>query len=673
VTPRAYRDALRRSWGALLAHHGQPTPIQLAAAEPLLAGGDVLIMAPTASGKTLAYVAPLAEKWCFDHAHPRMLLISPTRALANDLYRRIQPRLERLGIRCGRWTGDHRDGGTLQTVAILTPEGLDSRLSRTPHLLREVRVVVLDELHVLDGTARGDQLRVLLHRFRESRVGDDGGTVPLQVVAASATVPDPQGMAERYLRSPTLLHAGQRRKVRAGIIESLDPDTVHDRLFEFVKNGHRKVLLFVNRRRDAEALARRFRGRPPFGQQTFVHHGSLARARRLQVEQAFLNAPVALCVATSTLELGIDIGSIDLVASFEVPPDLASMLQRAGRGSRRSAHNTLVLFVSGPFGASRARTLLRAQRDGIWFPEVAGFRCSVLIQQAISALQTRADRTLDAIDLRRCLPPDVAKDWPQERLEHLLSCAAGHDWLEAGPNGRYRLGTRGEREWNLGKAHANIGDQALITVVDALTQDVVGHIEQDDGAVALGGQSRIRIKTEANRIVTTGHDGGATPTFRSAPRNMSTSLATAYLDDAGIPVPCVVRFGSDDVLFHGLGDAGGLLLATALNASGLFRGQRATLAKVGTYGIGIRGKLPESRWPTSVDLNAAVKAVHKKLARRLSPGRFHKFLPTELQIETVGGLCDLDAVQRLVAAGPPVRIHPKDPTLFLAAGGHLVR
>jgi len=679
VTPHAYRDALPRTYGALVARHGSPNAVQMEAAASLLDGRDTLICSATASGKTIAYTAPLAELYCRGGDEPaRVLLVSPTRALVNDLARRLGERLAGVGIEVGRWTGDHHDGGRLHGITVMTPEGLDSRLSRAPADLAGVRALVLDELHVLDGTARGDHLRILVQRLRVERrnlrgdVGD--GPPPLQVVAASATVPDPPGMAGRYLDDPDIVMASGRRAVRARIVGGRDVATVRDTLGELARAGARKVLVFCNARSEVEHLAHELAGTPPFGHAVFAHHGSLARTARLQTERRFGRAPTAVCFATSTLELGIDIGDVDLVALTAVPPDVASLLQRTGRGGRRTDVNHVVCFAASPFERSVYRTLLSAQKQGDWLKGPVTFRPGVLVQQAVSILQSRPSRTVHGPAMHRRLPPDLAADWPADRLDRVLAHVCHAGWLERVATreglGVYRLGERGERTWHRGQLHANIPDCFELQVTDALTGDEVGRVGRAGRELALGGKGRQQLRRDGRRVVTRARREPAGTRFTAGPpAATSPAMARALLEGAGIPAPCRVRAGSSEVLFHGLGTAGGRVLAEALRQAGAFQGGRCSLVSAGRLALAVEGTLPEHGWPRGTATAEALDAIHDELARLLQMGPHHADLPEDERRLAVEAGAGSDDLRLLLDGGLPGRLAAEHHDLTAGAAG----
>ena len=637
MNPAWIRARLPRTYGALLARHGTPNEVQCAAAVPILAGRDVLLCAPTASGKTEAYLAPLCEvhcRWGDDaHKRPRLLLVSPTRALANDLYRRIRGPLATVGIPVGRWTGDYHDGGRLQEVTVLTPEGLDARLSRSRDALRSVRAVVLDELHVLDGSARGDQLRVLLQRLRQGQ--------PVQAVAASATVPQVGEMAARYLGQASLVEVGDPRSIRARIVEVSGPEGVAQELRREVERGFRKVLAFVNSREDAEVYARKLRGRPPFGDAVFAHHGSLARGQRLRVEGQFLSRPVGLCVATSTLELGIDIGDIDLVALLGAPPDVASLVQRAGRGGRKTAVNPVLALARSPMEAALMRVMLRARSAGEYLAAPYAFRPGVLVQQAVSLLHENPGRWVSAAALRVRLPSVLQDEWSEARLDKVLQAASRAGWL-APAGSRWVLGEKGERLWGLGRLHANLESRRLVDVRDALTGDSIGEVAQAaGGGIGLSGQGRRVITLEDGRAVTAVDGSGGLADFGAGARApTSRALAESLLQALEIPRPSQAVVARGIGLYHGLGTAGGALLAGALKVA------RARVVRSGPLAL-VLADLPAA-WPGAAAVSRALSRFHSGMARALAMGAYHRQLPEDEQRAAVAALAEQAAVAQFL-------------------------
>ncbi len=333
-------------------------PAQRDAVEPILLGSDVLVLAGTGTGKTEAVAAPLIQRYLAaarEAAGCTILYVTPTRALANDLARRLELPLERLGLVAGIRHGERNDLARAKKpdLLITTPESLDVLLMARDAALGDVRAVVLDEIHLTYNTQRGFQTAVLLKRL-EQHVGR-----PIQVVGLSATVADPSDIWAFFRpgRTQATVRDGGSKPLDYQIREVQTPDRLVTLLNAVAEGRRAKVLLFTNSRRECDSLGAALRGQTAFGERIFVHHSSLDREVRLDTEQAFLKAPAALCIATSTLELGIDIGDIDLVMLYGHPGGWESFLQRVGRGNRRSDKTNVVCLVSPAHGSAFRQVL----------------------------------------------------------------------------------------------------------------------------------------------------------------------------------------------------------------------------------------------------------------------------------------------------------------------------
>ena len=330
----------------------EPTPPQVQAWPLVARGDDVLVVAPTGSGKTEAALLPLLSRLVTEgHADGISLLyITPMRALNRDMLKRLQVWCARLGL-----TVDIRHGDTPQAqrarqsahppdVMVTTPETLQAILPgrRMRDNLSYLKAVVVDELHNLVESKRGVQLCVGLQRLRKVAPS-------FQLVALSATVGTPE-VAAKFLFGD-----GRRTIVRAEApkeftyaIEYPVPDPADQsaakatysapdlaaRLsrMDALIDEHTSTLIFVNSRTVAEMLGEKLaRLRDDVG----VHHGSLPREERERVEQDFKAGNLKALVCTSTLELGIDVGSVDLVVQYMSPRQVTSLVQRVGRSGHR--------------------------------------------------------------------------------------------------------------------------------------------------------------------------------------------------------------------------------------------------------------------------------------------------------------------------------------------------
>lgn len=335
-------------------------PLQRAAVSPVQSGVDALLVAPTAGGKTEAAMFPLlsrmvAEEW----SGTSIIYVTPLRALLNNLHPRLEAYAGWLGRTVGLWHGDVREGARRRIrserpdILLTTPESLEAMLvsRRTDHraMFANVRAVVVDELHAFAGADRGWHLLAVLERIQ--RIAE----VPLQRVGLSATVGNPDEMIT-WLRGSSESSASRPQGVVIDIPPAADAPaaaltldyvgslTNAAVLLSQMFRGEKR-LVFCEARAQAEELAFDLRAR---GVTTYVSHSSLSADERRQSERAFAEAQDCIIVATSTLELGIDIGDLDRVIQIDAPRTVASLLQRLGRTGRRpgSARNMLVVATS---------------------------------------------------------------------------------------------------------------------------------------------------------------------------------------------------------------------------------------------------------------------------------------------------------------------------------------
>ena len=340
-----------------------PTPPQVEAI-PLIAQGDnVLIIAPTGSGKTEAALLPLIDRMIRnnDRQGISLVYITPLRALNRDLLKRLQTWSSKL-----RFSVEVRHGDTPAKdrrrmvvkppdLLITTPETLQAVLPgrRMREHLRHVSSVIIDEIHELAGNRRGVQLTVGLERLREICV--DG----FQRVGLSATVGNPEEIAQflggsqpvKIVQIP--LNKSTRYKVEYPPPGEEDRDLARRlyttpeaaarlTLVDDLVEAHDSTLIFVNSRVNAELLGSKFN---MMDRKMMVHHGSLPREERVRAEEAFKAGEIKGLVCTSTLELGIDIGSVDLVVQYMSPRQVSSLVQRVGRSGHtlaRTSHGVLV-------------------------------------------------------------------------------------------------------------------------------------------------------------------------------------------------------------------------------------------------------------------------------------------------------------------------------------------
>jgi ATP-dependent Lhr-like helicase len=350
---------------------GGPTEAQRQGWPRIGAGQDVLIAAPTGSGKTLAaflscldqlvrrgFQAPLEDR-------TQILYVSPLKALSNDVQRNLDAPLAELAeraakdgvkfpeIRVGVRTGDTPEGERAKMakrpphILVTTPESLFILLTteRGRIALGRVRTVIVDEIHAIAGDKRGAHLAISLERL-DRLVVQTTGRAPVRV-GLSATQRPIERIARLLVGTrrelPAIVDAGHKREIDLAI-EITDDELgavasneqfgrVYDRIAELVMQ-HRSTIVFVNTRRLVERAAAALEQR--LGEEHVVaHHGSMSRALRLAAEQKLKHGLVRCAVATASLELGIDVGAVDLVVQLGSPRSIATLLQRVGRSGHQ--------------------------------------------------------------------------------------------------------------------------------------------------------------------------------------------------------------------------------------------------------------------------------------------------------------------------------------------------
>ncbi len=264
--------------------------------------------------------------------------------MVNDIEKRIHLPLSSLGLRVGVRHGDRDDLASGQTphVLVTTPESFDVLLFRKDAALITVKAVIIDEVHLLYNTQRGLQLSILLQRLKQSLTDNP------QRVALSATVgrlPDIRDFLFGRDEQAEFFQFPAQRTIDAQI-RNISDDNSFLRLIRLLTQRPVKLLIFANARKECERLAGFLRQDKQLKAEVFVHYSSLSPNVRVEAEQNFSKSNTAICIATSTLELGIDIGDIDAVLLWGVPSGVESFLQRIGRSNRRSYKINVVCLVS---------------------------------------------------------------------------------------------------------------------------------------------------------------------------------------------------------------------------------------------------------------------------------------------------------------------------------------
>ena len=376
--------------------------LQEEAAGPVLDGADALLLAPTAGGKTEAAVFPLltamdAQRW----SGISVIYVCPLKALLNNLLPRLQTYAGWLGRRVAIWHGDVTGPARQRIlreppdVLLTTPESLEAMLIslKVEHgrLFTDLRAIVVDEVHAFAGDDRGWHLLAVLERL--TRVTRR----PIQRIGLSATVGNPaklldwlqgsgRGDRSAIVVSPDAARGGcYAARPPPGDIE-LDYVGSVNNAATVIASLHRgeKRLVFCDSRQLVEEIGAALR---ELGVTTFLSHASLPLDERRRAEQAFAEARDCVIVATSTLELGIDVGDLDRVIQVNDPPTVAAFLQRIGRTGRRAGLRRNCLFLALNQGALLwSAGLLHLWGQGYVEPVVAPPEPRHIVAQQLLAL-----------------------------------------------------------------------------------------------------------------------------------------------------------------------------------------------------------------------------------------------------------------------------------------------
>ncbi|MBI1886169.1 MAG: DEAD/DEAH box helicase [Chloroflexi bacterium] len=540
-----------------------PTDAQSAGWPSILAGRDTLIAAPTGSGKTLAaFLASIDRLWRRAEARGLedaidVLYVSPLKALSNDIQRNLEQPLEEIrevarelgcpeaDIRAMVRTGDTPQSARQAMAArpphilITTPESLYLMLTaeRARETLRDVKTVIVDEIHALVRDKRGSHLALSLARLdhlcreRPARVGLSATQHPIEETARFLVGADrlkPDGSPDCVI-----VDLGHQRDIDLAIeVPATDLQAVcsgdqwkdiYERLAALIQS-HRTTLVFVNTRRLAERVAHHLAER--LGEeQVASHHGSLSKERRLSVEERLKAGELKALVATASLELGIDIGTVDLVCQIGSPRSVTTFLQRVGR----SGH---------ALGLTPRGRLFATTRDDL-------VECAALVRAVRAGRLDRVEPPAAPLDIlaQQVVAECACEPWPEDGLFDLVRRAAPYASLDRrgfdeviemlseglGPTrtGRYlhrdRINRvlRGRRNARLtalqcGGAIPEVADYRVIaepegTFVGTLDEDFA--IESMAGDIILLGSTSWRIRRIEAGVVRVDDAGGAPPSI----------------------------------------------------------------------------------------------------------------------------------------------------------------
>jgi Lhr-like helicase len=393
---------------------------------PILQKRDIVLQESTGAGKTEAVLAPATENLITSQGDYKIVYIVPTRALALDMNRRIKPLYKKLGLKAGIRTGD---GKTLwdakPDLLIMTPESLDVLLGSenrdNQHFIKHLHVVIIDEVHVFIQSDRGHQLSYLRKRIEKR------SPAPIQTIALSATLADPNAIIgllnlkknvfsykqlATHIFQPCWVHIKNQENELPPFFDNL-----------YLHHGCKKILVFANTRKKCEEVYHLLNQSGVFSQKLFLHYSNLSTKERRSVEASFRKSKMGVCVATTTLELGIDIGDVSGVVLMGPPPSSMAFLQRIGRGNRRQRHKNfwgICQGVNAELQLIKFLALYELAKEGQVEAQFPSESHSVLLQQILSCLY--AKKWLSVESLHRL--------FKSEELHEIFHHMVANKWLK---------------------------------------------------------------------------------------------------------------------------------------------------------------------------------------------------------------------------------------------------
>ncbi len=742
------RASLICTWHAFFARFPRLREIQKEAILPILDGHSAVVNAPTASGKTEAIMAPVLERLLqkrqqttVAHTSPvadakpdkiawfeqmrvtktasvkapngtegpsanlAILLVAPTKALCNDLCRRLREPVHALGLTVVVRTGDKPEFNLddLPHILITTPESLDSLVSRKPVAFRNIQALILDEIHLIYASGRGDQLQCLISRLSILN------PQPIQICASSATVPEIERMANIFLgeKARIIASTGGRRKIRPyfqivsedpGIAVQQTADLIEKMLLESPK---RKIIVFCNARATVENIVVALRSRPRIATNVFAHHGSLSKEERLRTEQQFLRAQNAACVSTSTLELGIDIGDVDRIVLLGPPPDVPSLIQRIGRGNRTEAAVHVTCLANCTFNIYRFLHLVECAQAETLFPDSVAFRPNTIVQQALSICLQNPQQWIGKKALYERISPTARFRYSEDDCARILDRMVDSGLLRKVGKGRFVPEQKSQFLFSRGYMHSMIADRPETEVVDSVTGRKLGTVylkQSSRQAIETGTGLNLTLAGNAHTVsyikdqtiyVKRGDESSNVGFLALEPPRYSLGLAKSFADFMNIPrdalyIRCIpsdykleylfepsmgkrlgidmatppdnIQPGSEYCVLHFTGTIGSLLLQNFFEKNGypLRKGSRTPFFMRLLVRPAIHMMPDEAKLSSLFELN--IRTHVSSFARLLQTGPWFNLVPEDLAMQWLIDSIDIHAYARALANLPIIFI-----------------
>lgn len=523
-SPRLQQAIVARlAWSSL-------RPVQELAGEALLAGRNVVILAPTAGGKTEAAFFPVLSRMVdTPPTGVGAIYVAPIKALLNNQAERLGLYTEMVGLRRFVWHGDTPDSARRQFLAdpadvlMTTPESLEvlliSRRVTAETLFADVRVFVIDEVHAMAGTDRGAHLMSVLERVRRLSRHD------VQRAGLSATVGNPgdilawlTGTSRREGAVIDPPRPPAKRQLLVAYRPSLDQLAA-----EAAKAAKaRKSFCFCQSRATTEAVAEQMRRADTA---VFVHHSAISREEREAAEARFQHGGDACIVCTSTLELGIDVGDLDRVLQVDAPDTVSSFLQRMGRTGRRPGQTANTTFLcESDDSVLQALALIELARAG-WVEAVAlDDRCWPVLVHQLLAMSLAGDGVTVADAWAHLSVVQDFRGIRRTEFDRLLNWML-HDGALRLPSGRLILGPKAEHRFgrkNFVEFFAVFSSPQTYTVqtsggqpIGTLTQAFVDRLVDGVTSFLLGGRAWAvaSVHHDERRVIVQSAPRGRQPTW----------------------------------------------------------------------------------------------------------------------------------------------------------------
>lgn len=494
--------------------------VQERAYAAVIAGNDALIIAPTAGGKSEAALIPVMDDILKNgRAGVTCLYLSPLKALINDQEERFRAFCVPTSLSVMKWHGDVAKGdrswkGEPPHFLMITPESLEVLLQERTLAadLRQVRFIIIDELHAFVESERGVHLKVLLERM------DRLAGRKIQRIGLSATTGNPAEILSwlsdgRQGQELVAVPSSPKEKHFRFIVEPEEDGRI-GALIRTVAG--KKALVFVNSRSMAETFMQAASGRVP---NLHIHHSSLAPATRKAAEEAFLSGDGACIICTSTLELGIDIGDLDVVVQVGPPTTVSSFLQRMGRSGRRGKAANVVWIAKSPCELLCSLAIIEcAMEKTVEDLNPVEKPYNVLIQQMFLFLH-RKQRVAKKQLAAELLSYPAFAGIDSRDISRIIRHLTSEGYLTA--DGEILMpGTEAERvfgrsNWkDLYSVISGGGEYRAVTP----DGDVVGKLDarfvnsHEDGEVTLGGRNWSMVKCDEGHNIVVVVPGGPAPT-----------------------------------------------------------------------------------------------------------------------------------------------------------------